>query len=239
MTSLSEVGLYNLGYQTGMVLSLIVSAINFAWAPIFYDTARNRKDARSLLSRMFTFYAVVVSVLAVGAILFSREAILIMAAKPFHEAYLVVPAVVVGYLFQGLYFMSVTPIFYMKKTYVLPFLTGVAALVNIGLNIWWIPRLGIMGAAYATLVAFALLFALTHIAAQRYYRIPYAYGKISRTGLLLAGVYVANYFLAFKGILVPIAMKIGILLAFLGGMFLFRIVSVQALARIKGLLSAD
>ena len=236
MTSLSEVGLYNLGYQIGMVMSLVVSAINFAWAPIFYDTARNRKDARSLLSRMFTLYAVVVSTLAVGAVLFSREVILIMAAKPFYGAYLVVPAVAVGYLFQGLYFMSVTPIFYMKKTYVLPCLTGFAALLNIGLNIWWIPRLGIMGAAYATLVAFALLFALTHIAAQRYYRIPYDYRRVVSMGLLVAGVYLVNNAMHFQGIIVPVLIKMGIVAAFLAGVFLLKVVSIQELKKVRELV---
>jgi O-antigen/teichoic acid export membrane protein len=34
--------------------------------------------------------------------------------------------------------------------------TGVGALVNIVLNIFWIPAYGIIGAAYATLVAYAV-----------------------------------------------------------------------------------
>lgn len=239
MTSLSEVGLYNLGYKIGMVLSLIAYAIYTAWSPIFFDTAKNDPIAKTVLSRIFTLYTVVISTLAGGVILFSREIIFIVAAKQFHAAYMVVPAVAVGYLFQGLYLMSVTPILYKEKTYVMPFLSGTAAAANIGLNILWIPQYGIMGAAYATLIAFALLFVSTHIVAQKFYKIPYAYGKISRIVLLLAGVYVANYFLDFQGILVPIAIKTGILLVFLSCMFLFRVVSLQELARIKGLLSVD
>ncbi|HJP62281.1 MAG TPA: polysaccharide biosynthesis C-terminal domain-containing protein, partial [Mucilaginibacter sp.] len=34
--------------------------------------------------------------------------------------------------------------------------TGVGAIVNIVLNIFWIPRYGIMGAAYATLIAYCV-----------------------------------------------------------------------------------
>lgn len=237
MTSLYEVGLYNLGYQIGMVMSLIVSAINYAWTPIFYDIAKNARDPRNILSRMFTLYMVVVSTFAVGIILFSREVIIIMAAKPFHNAYLVVPPVTLGYLFQGLYFMSLTPIFYEKKTYIMPLLTGIAATANIGFNMLWIPNLGMMGAAYATLGAFALLFGLTHLVAQRFYEIPYDYKRVSCVSLLVAGAYLANYFLDFQGIIVPITIKSGILLAFLTGIPLFRIVSFQELGRMKELAS--
>jgi len=236
MTSLSAVGLYNLGYQIGMVMSLIVSAVNFAWAPIFYDVAKNEADAKALLARMFTLYTVFVSTLAVGVILFSREVILIMAAKPFHGAHVVVPAIAVGYLFQGLYFMSGMPIFYVKKTYAMPFLTGTAALTNIGLNIWWIPHYGMMGAAYATLVAFAVLAVSAHLVAQRFYRLQYAYGKIARVGLLVAGVYAANMLLHFTGILVPIAVKLGIILAFLGGLLLLRVISRDEIRRLITLM---
>ena len=236
LMSLSEVGLYTLGYQIGMVMSLVISAINYAWTPIFYDTAKNDPNAKSILSRIFTLYTVVVSTLAVGVILFSREAILIVAAKPFHEAYLVVPAVAVGYLFQGLYFMSIAPIFYKKKTYVMPFLTGIAAATNIGLNLLWIPRFGMMGAAYATLVSFALLFVLTHYFAQRYYRLPYNYRKVASMGLLVAGVYFVNNALHFQGIIVPVAIKIGILASFLAGMFFLKVVSIQELRRARELV---
>jgi O-antigen/teichoic acid export membrane protein len=236
LTSLSEVGLYNLGYQIGMMMSFIVTAVNFSWSPIFYDVASNRADAKALLSRMFTIYIVFVSTLAVGVILFSREVILILAAEPFHGAYIVVPAVAAGYLFQGLYFMSGMPIFYVKKTHVMPFLTGTAALLNIGLNIWWIPHYGMMGAAYATLVAFAFLAVSAHLVAQRFYRLRYAYGKIARVGLLVGGVYTANALLHFEGILVPIAVKLGILLAFLGSLLLLRVISRDEIRRLITLM---
>jgi len=237
MTSLSEVGLYSLGYQVGMVMSLIVFAINSAWSPIFYDTAKNKTNAKEIFSRMFTLYSMVVATLAVGVMLFSREVILIMAAKEFHEAYVVVPAVAVGYLFEGWYFMSVAPIFYTKRTYIMPFLTGIAAAANIGLNLLWIPSFGMMGAAYATVASFALLFVLTHYFAQRYYRIPYNYRRVASVGLLVAGVYFVNNALHFQGIVIPMMIKTGIVAAFLAGMFLLKVVSLQELKKARELLN--
>lgn len=236
MTSLSEVGLYNLGYRIGMVMSLFVSAINFAWTPIFFDIAKNAQNPRNILSRMFTLYTVVVSTLAVGVILFSREVTLMMAAEPFHEAIIVIPTVAVGYLFQGLYLMSVTPIFYTKKTYILPFLTGISAAANIGINLLLIPKLGIMGAAYATLISFALLFLLTHYTAQRYYWLPYDYRRIICIGLLVAAIYFINSALHFQGIIFPLVIKTVIVMAFLMGFILLKVISFKELGMIRKLL---
>lgn len=53
----------------------------------------------------------------------------------------------------GKYFFAVSPIFFHKKTTLLPWFAGGAAAVNIGLNFLLIPRLGITGAALATTIS--------------------------------------------------------------------------------------
>lgn len=231
MTPLSEVGLYNLGYQIGMIPSLAFSAIEFAWSPIFYNIAstKSKREAAQIFSQLFRLYAIFASILVTGVFLFSKEIITTIAAEQFHDAYIVVPAVAVGYLFQGLYFMSVTPIFYTERTTVMPLVTGTAALVNIGLNLLWIPRLGILGASYATLVSFAVLFSLTHYFAQRYYRLPYDYRKLVGIGLLVAGGYCLNQLLSPYETILFLVIRVGIMIAFLVGLILFKIISLQEL----------
>lgn len=230
MTPLSEVGLYTLGYQVGMIPSLAFSAIEFAWTPIFYNIAstKSKREATQIFSQLFKLYAIFASTLVIGVFLFSKEIIAIIAAKQFHDAYVVVPAVAVGYLFQGLYFMSVTPIFYTERTTILPFLTGTAACVNIGLNLLWIPKLGIVGASYATLASFAVLFGLTHYFAQRYYPLPYDYRKLMGIGLLVVGVYSLNQWLAlYETTLFLLIMKVGTIIVFIAGLTFFKIISFQ------------
>jgi len=240
MTPLSEVGLYNLGYQVGMVPSLAFSAIEFAWSPMFYNIAstRSKREAAQIFSQVFRLYVIFASTLVIGVFLFAKEIITIIAAEPFHDAYVVVPPVAVGYLFQGLYFMSVTPIFYTERTVIMPFLTGTAACVNIGLNLLWIPKLGIIGASYATLVSFAVLFGLAHCFAQRYYQLPHDYRKLVGIGLLATGVYFLNQLLSpYETNLFLLSIKAGILLAFIAGLISFKIISLQELKALRKLFS--
>ena len=74
-----------------------------------------------------------------------------------------------------------------RRTKVLALLAGVAAAINIGLNFVLIPPFGMVGAAVATAVAYAVLAALYFYVAQHYYRTPYELKKVL-TALGLASV---------------------------------------------------
>ena len=61
-----------------------------------------------------------------------------------------------------------------------------AAALNFGLNLWLIPRYGMLGAAYATLAAFLLLMAIRTVSAQKIYPVAYQWRRVGEL-LLVAG----------------------------------------------------
>ena len=56
--------------------------------------------------------------------------------------------------------------------------TGAAAALNVGLNLALIPSYGLMGAAIATLAAFAAMFVAMSIYSQRLYPVPYQWRRV-------------------------------------------------------------
>lgn len=228
---LSVVGLYNVGYQLGTVPSMVVSTISLAWVPLFYREAKKGGHAQQRLGKVSTLIALVIIFAGLLLIVFSKEIILLMTSKEFYAAAVVVPPVALGCILDGLYVVAVTPVFYMAKTKMLPLFTGIAASINIGLNFLLIPKLGMMGAAYATLIAFALRLVLVVIYAQRAYPIPYEFHKIGKVLVMLGGAYLANEFLAFDSGALSIAVKIALLLTFIGGLLIFRVVRVSELMK--------
>jgi O-antigen/teichoic acid export membrane protein len=56
--------------------------------------------------------------------------------------------------------------------------TGIAAALNIALNLALIPRYGMLGAAIATVAAYALMFVGMTLNAQRVYRVPYQWRRV-------------------------------------------------------------
>ncbi len=235
ISTLSEVGLYNIGYQIGGVFNLIMISIIYAWEPIYYTIAKNEAvhEAKRIFSRIATLYIAFGSILAAGVILFSREIVCLITTEPFYASYRVVPVIAAGYLIHVIYFMSIRALYLKKKTYIIAPLTGLAAIINIGLNILWIPEYGMMGAAYATLISFLVQTIITHISAQRIYRIPYDHRNLLRIIALSGGVFFMNHFLNFDSIWITLVVKSCIFLTFIGTLFLFKIISSKDISKIR------
>jgi len=231
--TLSEVGLYNLGYQFGTIILIAVSSMALSWGPIFYETAEKRKDAQEIFGKIFSMIITGIFTFSLLVLLFSREVILIMAAEEFHSAYIVVPPIIAAYLFDSLYYVFVTPVFYKKKTKIIPLFTGIAAFSNLGLNLLWIPKYGIMGAAYATLISFGILTIVTYFYSNKIYPIQYKTKKILIVITMFGIVYILNSILPFEGILFPILIKLFIFLTFIVGLFLFKVINIERLKTAK------
>ncbi len=168
--SLSNVGLYTLGFSFGSVMSTIVISINRAWMPNYYQLMNQRDvDRARETRRMFCVWITVIGTACIAGSIWSRELVELLATEKFFTAARVVPMILLGFFFQGVYFFMAGPIFYFKKTFLLPIITLTAAFTNLGLNVLLIPEYGIMGAAVATTVSFITLAAMAYFLGRRYY----------------------------------------------------------------------
>ena len=110
----------------------------------------------------------------------------------------IIPVVLFAYVFQGMYTNFIAGIYIKEHNKVLPFITGLGALVNVAANLYLIPRIGIMGAskggefallaALATLLAYMAMAGAIYREAQKVYFIKYDWRRV---GLLFAVVLAA------------------------------------------------
>ena len=166
LSTAAQVGLYSLAYNVSMVLNLFCASINTAWAPIYYDLA-DTAAGRAPLPRLTTVYSAVVTAIAIAYTLVAPDLLLLLANKRFHAAIPVVPVVAGGYYFFALYMVVSTPIFHRKKTAWAPIISVSAAAINVGINLVLIPRFGMMGAAWATFIAYVFMFAIARVLSER------------------------------------------------------------------------
>jgi len=150
----SELGLYTLGYQVGMVMSVVTSSINKAWQPNYFDLMESKdKNKDYHVRRTFNLWIMFIALFCMIGILWGGDILKMITPAYFHGAAKVIPFILLGYFFHGIYFFVSSPIFFFKKTKFLPWLTGSAAGLNIGLNFLLIPYFGIIGAALATTIS--------------------------------------------------------------------------------------
>jgi hypothetical protein len=85
-----------------------------------------------------------------------------------------------GVFLQGIYLLTSIGLNITKRTQFYPVATMAAAATNVSLNFLWIPRYGIIGAAWANGAAYAVQAALGYVLSQRFYAIAYEWGRLAR-----------------------------------------------------------
>ena len=213
-SNVSTVGIYALGYKFGFMLSfLIIQPFIMIWGSRMYEVAK-RSDAGNVLSRLFAYFSLILTVAALVLSLMIREVVSVLAAPQFHDAYKVVPVVALAYLFYGVAYFFQTGIYVKKKTGWLGLIGVLCSCSNIALNFILIPRYGVMGAAWATALSFLLMSTLTYTFSQRVFPIPYALFRTVSCIAAAAGVYLLSTFVRVSPVALSVSLKLSMLMVF-------------------------
>ena len=161
--SMEQVGIYGAGYKLGSIVSIIVIAFNLNWQPYYLKHSQNKMFLENIkkISQIFAIILLFISTsisigwnLVIKIQLFNYHLI----GSEFWDAGIIIPWIAFGYYFYGLFVLQMPSIYIRNKQLWIPFFWGLAAIINIILNILLIPRLGLMGAGVATLLSYLIMF---------------------------------------------------------------------------------
>jgi O-antigen/teichoic acid export membrane protein/peptidoglycan/xylan/chitin deacetylase (PgdA/CDA1 family) len=207
---LAAVGVYSLGYKLGMVLEvLIVSPFQLAWPPFSFAIS-DEPDHRRVYARTLTYLTLVLSACVLGLSLLAPVALRVATHPDYFGAATVVPLIALSYAFNGVHYCVSPGIHLRRRTRWLPVLVAVAAGVNVALCIALIPRIGMMGAAWATMVSFALLAAATFAVSQAFYPVRYEYGRLARIAGGAVALYALSRWLTIDGVIARTALNVSL-----------------------------
>lgn len=173
--NLSEVGIYSLGFKIGSIILIFASSFYTAFNPYFYKIANseNQLKAKEKLYNTITIYLIVLILICFVVAFFSKEIIYLLFDERYKKAYTIVPIIALSYLISqsngilNLYFYQ------QKKSGLISIFVFVSAFISIVFNILLIPRIGIEGAAYASLISSTILFTLQYCLSKYYYFIQF------------------------------------------------------------------
>jgi len=174
MVGVAATGLYSVGYSVGMIIGLFAHSFNLAWSPFLYEKLKENNYSTKVKIVKFTYlYNVGIIILALALSFIAPYFLKYFVSKNFYFAYKYVLWIALGYAFQGMYFMVVNYIFYIKKTYILAWVTFSSAGINIILNYFFIKANGAIGAAQATTITFFVKFIMVWILSAKVYKMPW------------------------------------------------------------------
>ncbi|HZM01104.1 MAG TPA: polysaccharide biosynthesis C-terminal domain-containing protein [Planctomycetota bacterium] len=188
-----QVGLYAFAYKFGYIPNyLLITPFLLIWYP-FVFSLRDEARQRDLIATVAPWLMGALTAVVLAEALFAREVARLMAGSDeFVEGWRAIGLVCAGYWFWGLFQLLQTGFYVRKATGRLPALTGLAVAVNFAVNFALIPRLGFMGAAWATLLSFIALAFVTGRAVQPVFPVPWPWRRIMVPAVGAAAVYAAG-----------------------------------------------
>ena len=195
LATIGGVGIYSIGQRISYMVFTYMTAIQNVYAPQVYrrmfDKAEKGGESIGVYLTPFAFLSIAAALMIS---LFSEEIISILTPKSYHGA---IDIVIILSMFYGSMFFGKQPqLIFVKKTHITLLLSIVAIALNVGLNIPFIMKWGVIGAAWATLLAGLISGAISLVVSQHYYKIKWEYKKVG-----------AIYFIFFTASILMILMR--------------------------------
>lgn len=155
----TAVGIYSAGYGLGSIISMATAVLGFVLPPALsklYDEGR-MEEVKIHLSYSLKYLLAVAMPFVFGAAILAEPLLrLFSTAEIASQGYFIPPLIALSLLFDAAYGVTAHILVVAKKTKTMGLVWIIAAVANLGLSIVIVPRLGILGAALAAVVAYSL-----------------------------------------------------------------------------------
>lgn len=184
------VGIYSAGYSmiTATVDSIFGVTLMLAAVPVIVKTFEREGEVRTaaLLRELLSTYSVITIPIVFGIGALSKDIVTIFLGEPFRDAHIILPWIAGGIFFWGLSGYALKSFELRKNTSVIFYLIFFASVMNIALNLYLIPRFGILGAGFSTFIAYLIYFITSWVLSKNI--LPISFPGIALGKAFLAGM---------------------------------------------------
>ncbi len=220
-------GIFSACYKLSVLMGLAIQAFRYAAEPFFFSNASD-KQSPTLFARVNHYFVIVCCILLLGVGTNLDILKYFLGDSKYWQGLAVVPILLLGYLFQGIYYNLTIWFKLTDKTYYATIITVAGAIITIAANYVLIPIAGYLGSSWATLLCYFSTAAICYALGQKFYPIPYNVGK-SLGYILITTILVY----AVNGVVLP---DQWLATAFHAGVFLIYVAVVYLIEK-KGLRS--
>ena len=186
-----QVGLYSVGERVASIMFLVNYAFALGWRRFAFSNM-HLADGPARLAGGVTLYYALAAYGALGLCLLGDDLAYWVIDEKFLPGMVVIVPLTLAAFFWGLGEICSIGLHKTKKTGWLGSLNTVAAVANVAINFWLIPRFGILGAASATLACQVGKFLILGVRGQQVFPIPWQWGRLTA----VSGIFLLAYFAA-------------------------------------------
>lgn len=235
--TLNDVGLYSVAISISSFLALFVGALGMAWSPHAYHVYETRRDeAPAFYGRVATYIVVGFGGLSVLITAYARDALLVLSTRPFYGAAIAVGPLALGFVAYATTQITASGLSLMKKTSWFAIVSWAAAVLNLVLNLVFVPYWGMLASAWATFAAYLFLTMAYLAVGQRLWRVAYETRKLAGAAALTIAFTVGVPLLPEPRLALDVPMRAAYVLAFVAAVLALRIIDQRELSIVRSLV---
>ncbi len=171
--SLADIGAYSACYKIGVFMVLFRTAYTLGIEPFFFSHASN-ENAPQTYAQITKYFVIFGSLMSLAIIVFADiiKRILVPNSE-YWTAMDIVPLIVLANFFLGIYTNLSVWYKLIDKTKIGAYISLIGAGVTLLINFILIPKMGFMGSATATILAYGAMMLISYKMGQKEYPIPY------------------------------------------------------------------
>jgi O-antigen/teichoic acid export membrane protein len=188
---LNSVGIYSAACSFGSLIQLFVSPFQLILLPALsklYDENKN-EEITIYISHSLRYF-LLVSIPAVFTLSSLAKPLLrIFTTQDFLSGWFVIPIIALSGLLAGIFQIFVNIVFLVKETKSMTYINLTAAVLNVLINLFLIPLIGILGAAISTLLAYFFMAILCMHISLKYFKHEFYFHDIAKSILSSVAMY--------------------------------------------------
>jgi O-antigen/teichoic acid export membrane protein len=191
--AMEQVGVYGACYKIAILMTIFIQTFRYAAEPFFFSQSK-KDDAPALYAQIMKYFVIACSLIFLATMV-NMSWIRYFVGKEFRAGLDVVPILLLANLALGVFFNLSIWYKLTGHTRFGAYLTLFGAALTLILNFYWIPRIGYMGSAWATLICYASMMIVSYIIGQKYYPVKYDLKRIlGYLALSLILFFISRYF---------------------------------------------
>lgn len=184
-----EMGIYSACYKLAIFMNLYIMAFRLGAEPFFFNQS-DKKNAQHTYALIMNYFVIIGALVFIGIVAYI-DVLKHFINPNYWGALAIVPVVLLANLFLGIYYNLAVWYKLTDKTRFGMYFSIIGAIITVILNVWLIPTIGIMGAAYATLIAYFCMAVISYLVGKKYYPVNYNLNKMAIylvTSVLFCGI---------------------------------------------------
>lgn len=170
-------GIFGACYKIAVFMTLAVQAFRYSLEPFFFSKSADKNSPRLFAVVMHAFIIFGCFAWLIISLFLQDFAPIFLRRESYLSGLSIVPWLLGGGLFLGIYFNLSIWYKLTDKTIYGAYITLAGSVVTVLLNILLIPVLGYDGSAITTFVSYLVMVVISYFLGQKYYFIPYLTGR--------------------------------------------------------------